>query len=113
MPLSRTEGRQAFELARLADEPFRMVLNEVVEYQQAAVVGRLIPQDPDRQLAALQAIARFEPKNEAETVALVEHVARTELQRQADAAQGSMFGELLSAEFDSGRGNADRRQSRC
>lgn len=101
MPVTRTEARQSFDLARLADEPFRMVVNEVVPYQQAAIVGRLIPEDGARQLAAMNAIVRFEPRNETETSALVQRVAQSELVK-AEGQQGSLFGGMFQADTTAG-----------
>lgn len=91
MPQSRTEARQSFELARLDDEAFGMVINDVVPYQQAAVVGRIIPTDGPRQVAAMKALARFEPRNETEATVLVQRVAHAELEKASAASQGSMF----------------------
>jgi hypothetical protein len=92
MPVSRTEARQAFDLAALNPTAFGMVVNEVVPYQHAAVVGRLIPKDEDRQNAAMKAIARFEPRNETEAQVLVQRVAQAELDKAVESAQTSMFG---------------------
>lgn len=102
MPISRTEARQAFELARLSDDAFRMVTNEVVPYQHAAVVGRLIPNDGARQVAALEALARFKPRNEVEATVLVQRVAQAELAKREAGAQGAMFGDLIGAESTAG-----------
>ena len=102
MPISRTEARQSFELAKLNDEAFRMVTNEVVPYQQAAVVGRYIPDDAARQNAAMKALARFEPRNETEAQVLVQRVAQSELEKANEGAQTSMFGELDEADSTAG-----------
>lgn len=102
MPISRTEAKQSFELARLNDEAFRMVTNEVVPYQQAAVVGRYIPDDPERQNAAMKALSRFEPRNETEAQVLVQRVAQAELEKANHGAQASMFGELEEPESTAG-----------
>jgi hypothetical protein len=102
MPISRTEARQSFELASLNDEAFRMVTNEVVPYQQAAVVGRYIPKDADRQNAAMKALARFEPRNETEAQVLVQRVAQSELDKAAESSQMSMFGDLDEPESTAG-----------
>jgi hypothetical protein len=84
--------RQAADIAKLGDEPYRMTLNEVVTPEQASVVGRMIP-EPDRQIAAIDAIAKIGPSNLDETVALVTKIRNAELSRAADASQGSLFGD--------------------
>jgi hypothetical protein len=84
--------RQAADIAKLGDEPYRMTLNEVVTPEQASVVGRMIP-EADRQVAAIDAIAKIGPSNLDETVALVTKIRNAELSRAADASQGSLFGD--------------------
>lgn len=101
MPISRTEARQSFDLARLDDESFRMVVNEVVPYQQAAIVGRLIPNDGARQQAAMKALARFEPRNETEASVLVQRVSAAEIVK-AEGEQTSLFGDMMGAESTAG-----------
>ncbi len=98
LPLSAGKGKQAAELARLGDEPFRMVVNELVPEHQAAIVGELIPKDHARQEAAMKAIIRFEPKNAEETAALVQRVSQAELAKAEEGRQTSMFGDLESPE---------------
>lgn len=85
--------RQASDLAGLGDEPWRMVLNEVIDPEQGAMVGRLIRGDEPRQLAAIAAIERFRPANMDETAALVRKVAQSELVKQNERAQSSLFGD--------------------
>ena len=102
LPLSAGKSRQAFNLSRLGDEPFRMVINDVVPENYGAVVGERIPNDPARQEAAIKAIARFEPRNEAEAAVLVQRVAQAELAKAEEGAQGSMFGDLESADSTAG-----------
>ena len=102
LPLSVGKGKQAAALARLGDEPFRMVVNDVVPEHYGAVVGELIPHDPVRQEAALKAIARFEPKNADEAAVLTQRVAQAELQKQESGRQTSMFGDLETPESTAG-----------
>jgi hypothetical protein len=102
LPLSAGKGKQAAALARLGDEPFRMVVNQVVPEHYGAVVGDLIPSDPDRQVAALKAIARFEPKNADEAAVLTQRVAQAELAKREEGAQTSMFGDLETPESTAG-----------
>ncbi len=103
LPLSEGKGKQAAALAKLDDEAFRMVVNEVVPEHQAAIVGDLIPNDGPRQIAAMKAISRFEPKNADETVALVQRVAQAELAKAEAGKQTSMFGDLETAESTAGQ----------
>ena len=102
LPLSVGKGKQAAALARLGDEPFRMVVNDVVPENYGAVVGELIPNDPARQEAALKAIARFEPKNTDEAAVLTQRVAQAELAKAETGAQTSMFGDLETPESTAG-----------
>lgn len=102
LPLSAGKSRQAFNLSRLGDEPFRMVVNDVVPEHYGAIVGERIPNDPARQEAAIKAIARFEPRNESEAAVLVQRVAQAELAKAEEGAQGSMFGDLESADSTAG-----------
>ena len=102
LPLSVGKGKQSAALARLGDEAFRMVVNDVVPEHYAAVVGELIPKDPERQVAALKAIARFEPKNADEAAVLTQRVAQAELAKREEGAQTSMFGDLETKESTAG-----------
>lgn len=102
LPLSAGKSRQAANLSKLGDEPFRMVLNDVVPENYGAIVGERIPNDPARQEAAIKALARFEPRNENEAAVLVQRVAQAELEKAQEGAQASMFGELESAESTAG-----------
>jgi len=102
LPLSVGKGKQAAALARLGDEPFKMVVNDVVPEHYGAVVGELIPNDPARQEAAIKAIARFEPKNADEAAVLTQRVAQAELAKAEEGAQGSMFGDLETVESTAG-----------
>jgi hypothetical protein len=85
LPLSIGKGKQAAALARLGDEPFKMVVNDVIPEHYGAVVGELIPNDPARQEAAIKAIARFEPKNADEAAVLTQRVAQAELAKAEEA----------------------------
>lgn len=102
LPLSVGKGQQAAALAKLADEPFRMVVNDVVPEHFGALVGQLIPGDEARQVAAIKAMARFEPKNADEASALIQHVAQTELAKAEAGRQTSMFGDLETPESTAG-----------
>lgn len=102
LPLTEGKTRQAVNLARLDDEAFRMVVNEVVPENYGAVVGEIIPTDAARQIAAIKAIAKFEPRNVEEATALVQRVQQAELARQAASSQGSLFGDTMAADSTAG-----------
>lgn len=102
LPLSAGKGRQAAALSRLDDEAFRMVVNEVIPDNYGAIVGERIQNDGPRQIAAIKAIAKFHPSNEMEAATLVQRVAQAELEKAAEGAQGSMFGDLEAADSTAG-----------
>lgn len=92
LPMPKDAVRSAVDLSRLAEEPFRMVINGVVEPNHAKYVGRFLADDPDRQAAAMKALARAEPANEDEAAVLVRRVAAAELAKDEAGAQVDMFG---------------------
>lgn len=100
--LGKDVARQAFSLAKLSDDAFRMVVNDVVPANQAAHVGTLIPNDPARQMAAMNALARFEPANEQQAAILVQRVKDAELAKAEAGAQGSMFADLEAVDSTAG-----------
>jgi hypothetical protein len=81
--------KQARSLANLGDEPFGMVVNELVPPQYAAIVGRLAPHDARMQGALLDLLHKTEPENAVQAEAIVrqglEAGTRTE-------TQGELFG---------------------
>ena len=87
--------RQARELVNLSDETFMMVVNGVVPANYAAVVGRMIPDDPDLQEAALRVIASQEPSNEFQAQTMVGQVREMGAQKMT---QDGLFGEEVFAE---------------
>lgn len=92
LPMGKEFVGQAVDLSRLADEPWRMVINEVVPPNFARHVGRLIPDDAERQLAAMNALARMQPDNAEQAAILTRRVAEAELVKREDGAQVDMFG---------------------
>ncbi len=102
VPLSAGKGAQAAALASLGDEAFRVVVNDVVPEHFGAIVGQIIPRDEARQLAAIKAIARFEPKSVEEATALTQRVAESELAKAEEGRQQSFFGDLESADSTAG-----------
>lgn len=94
--IGRASTRRAVDLAKLADEPWRMTVNGVVDPRDAALVGRIIPNnEPDTQVAAIRAIARIEPANEREASILIERVRNSEISKGEGGAQGGLFGDEL------------------
>jgi hypothetical protein len=63
--------RQAKGLANLDDESFGMVVNDVVPANYAAIVGRLVPDDPQMQRALVELLAKTEPENAVQAEAIV------------------------------------------
>ncbi|MEP0323320.1 LPD38 domain-containing protein [Bauldia litoralis] len=91
LPMPKDAVRAAVDLSVLAEEPFRMVINGVVEPNHAKYVGRFLKDDTDRQTAAMKALARAEPANEDEAAVLVRRVAAAELAKD-EGSQEDMFG---------------------
>lgn len=58
-------------LAKLGDEAFEFVVNEVVDPKYGAHVGRLIS-DPAEQAATMRALVRARPQNSAEALSVVQ-----------------------------------------
>lgn len=88
--------RQARPLAKLGDEAFALVINEVVPPNYAAWVGRLMAAATDgEQVAALKALARAKPENELQARVIVEDVRQSGF---AQAEQTDMFGTVLTVE---------------
>lgn len=81
--------RQAGDLARLDDEAFGLVVNEVVEPRLAAVVGRLIEDDPALQLAGLKLLKEAMPANLVEAEAMVRQLIAADVPREV---QIGLFG---------------------
>lgn len=99
LPLTGGETRMASELMSLGDEPFQMVVNEVVLPNYGAVVGRLLPDDNMRQKAAVDLIAKTFgndtiPSHLAEVESLVRQVRDEALYVDT---QTSLFGEEVVA----------------
>lgn len=84
--------RQARQLVNLGDDAFMAVVNDVVPARFAAIVGDLVPDDPDLQRAIIDVLAHGEPANMVQAESMV---------RQAIAAgaaqerQVTLFGEEM------------------
>lgn len=73
VPPQRKSYRDGRELAKLGDDAFGMVINEVVPPQYAVEVGRLLS-DPAQQVAALEYLAKSPPDNATQARLIVEQV---------------------------------------
>lgn len=82
-------------LARLSDDAFGAVVNDVVPPEQGALVGELII-EPDHQMAALEALKRSEPANLTQARFVVEQVRNSEFVKSTE--QGGLFNEAAFAE---------------
>lgn len=96
--IGRAQTRQAVALAQVSDEVWRMALNDVIEPRHAAIIGRIIADDPVLQEAAAKAVARAAPANDSEAEVLVRRVRESELVRAEDESQGSLLVDLDSPE---------------
>lgn len=94
MPVSDYKIRQANDLAKLGDEPFRMVINEVTDPEYGAIVGRLIPDSSDQQIAAISALNKIGPANAVEAELIVRRVLNSQMAEAADQGPG-LFGDML------------------
>jgi len=89
-PKSSAFVKQARALGNLDDRAWGMVKNEVVPANYSAIVGRLIPQDGDLQLAAMDVLSKVEPANEFQAEAVIRQVMESGVTRET---QESLFGE--------------------
>lgn len=90
---------QADGLAKLAPSPYQAVVNGVIPQHYAAIVGRLAPGDETLQTGMIAALRQTEPENLAQAEVIARQVRRMGLERRADEAQGSLFGD----DFDFGQ----------
>ena len=86
--------RDARALARLSEESFGVVVNEVVPARFGTIVGRLAS-DPETQFAALSALSAFEPSNAAQAELIVREVLETGVEL---STQQTLFGEEVVAD---------------
>lgn len=66
-------ARHGKALAKLSDDAFQAVVNDLIPERYGAIVGEMI-HGGDRQLAAIKVLARAEPANEVQARAIVEQV---------------------------------------
>ena len=77
------------------DEAFGLFVNGLVSPQQASVVGRMIPEDPVMQRAAMNVIAKVKPENEVQTEAVARQVMDSGTEK---VNQESLFGDKVEEE---------------
>jgi hypothetical protein len=82
--------RDGRALAQLAPDAFGMVVNNLVPSHLAAIVGRLIPDDPLLQVEALRLLARANPENARQAELIVRELVSTGAER---GTQQTLFGE--------------------
>tara|TARA_R100001463_G_scaffold42220_2_gene88718 strand:+ start:4271 stop:6907 length:2637 start_codon:yes stop_codon:yes gene_type:complete len=84
--------KQAQELSMLSNDAWGMVKNEIVAPNYAAIVGRLMADNPAMQKAALDVLAKTEPSNAFQAEAIVRQIRETDLVTET---QENLFGEQV------------------
>lgn len=87
--------RQARDMMALSDEAFGAMINEVIPNNFGAVVGRLLGDKPELQMAAIGVLNKAEPANVFQAEAIVRQI------READfeiAKQENLFGDEMIVE---------------
>ncbi|MES3674452.1 DEAD/DEAH box helicase family protein [Halomonas elongata] len=83
--------RDGADLAKLGDEPFGAVLNQVVSEKDGAAIGRAFD-DPEQQRAAVDVFRRVQPQNENQRALLVNEVRQAGF-ADTQGEQGGLFGD--------------------
>ena len=86
---------QARGLANLNNNAFGMVVNEVVQPEYGAIVGRLIRTDADMQNAAMTVLSKTDPSTQFQAESIVRQVIETGVTKET---QDSLFGEEVITE---------------
>ena len=81
--------RDAAELAKLSEEAFRAVVNEVLPARFAAMIGRHVT-DPSKHLSALDVMAKHRPENLVQAEIMARDIEAAGFQR---SEQGGLFGD--------------------
>lgn len=84
--------KQARELSMLSNDAWGMVKNDIVAPNYAAIVGRLMADNPAMQKAALDVLAKTEPSNAFQAEAIVRQIRETDLVTET---QENLFGEQV------------------
>lgn len=87
--------RQARDMMVLTDDAFGAVINEVIPANYGAVVGRILADKPDLQMAAIGILSKAEPANVFQAEAIVRQVREADVDVQT---QSSLFGDELVVE---------------
>jgi hypothetical protein len=85
--------KQARGLVNLSPDAFGMVVNDVVPPNYAAIVGRLVPADPDMQRAIIQLLAKTDPANAVQAEAIARQGIEAGLAKAEAGKQISLFGD--------------------
>src|SRR5258708_4335517 len=85
--------RQARGLVNLDDNAFRMVVNDIVPPNFAAIVGHLVPDDPKMQGSLLELLAKTDPANPVQAEAIVRQGINAGTAAKEKSAQGGLFGD--------------------
>ena len=95
VPPSSAMFRKAQDLSKLSDENWGMVINKVISSEYAAVVGRVIPDDPAIQKAAISVLSRSKVDNAFQAEAIARQVKANEMDT---SVQSSLFGDEVEVE---------------
>jgi hypothetical protein len=85
--------KQARGLVNLSPDAFGMVVNDVVPANYAAIVGRLVPEDPQMQRAIIQLLAKTDPANAVQAEAIARQGIEAGLAKAEAGKQISLFGD--------------------
>lgn len=90
--------RDGAALARLSDDAFGAVYNGVIPADQAAVIGHLLPDQPDAHAAMIDLLAKLDPANRGQAESIVRQGIAAGFHRET---QAELFGarEMTSSLF--------------
>ena len=95
IPPSSAMFRRAEDLSKLSDDNWGMIVNQVISSDFGAIVGRIIPDDPAIQKAAISVLSRQKVDNQFQAEAIVRQVKATETDT---SVQTSLFGDEVEVE---------------
>ncbi|MEK9694775.1 MAG: hypothetical protein VW270_03365, partial [Candidatus Poseidoniales archaeon] len=95
MPQHIAMYRHAVGLVNLSNDNFRAVINNVIPASHGAIIGRMIPDNPDLQQAAVTFLAKQNPANEFQAESMVAQVREIGFEKMT---QDGLFGEEVFAE---------------
>ncbi len=82
--------READALSRLSDDAFGAVVNDVIRPEHAAIIGRLLPDDPQAHGALVDLLAKTKPGSQVQAESIVRQGIAAGF---VDGVQFDMFGE--------------------